>query len=196
MIDINDVIIIDDVINKIYQHTLEDVLLEEMGASWFLLDDIAYPSSAIKNCRPGIVHPMFEQNKGIMRPLYNLALPMVFESVSRINFKFSNVLRGRAFIQFPSNDNHANHPHIDTNDQHLVCLYYVNDSDGDTIIYNETADDVQNLPGLDISMLTVRQTVAPKKGRVVLFNGRRYHSSSTPIKNKRCVINFDVVGKV
>jgi len=70
----------------------------------------------------------------------------------------------------------------------------VNDSDGDTIIYNETADDIQNLPGLDTSMLTIKQTVTPRKGRVVLFNGRRYHSSSTPTTDKRCVINFNVTG--
>lgn len=194
MIDINEIIVIDDVINKTYQHALENVLLEEMGANWFLLDDVAYPSPAVKIRRPGIVHPMFEENKGIMSSLYNLALPMVFESTSKINFKFGDVLRGRAFIQFGSGEVHVNHPHIDMNDPHLVCLYYVNDSDGDTIIYNETADDIQNLPGLDTSMLTIKQAITPKKGRVVLFNGRRYHSSSTPTTDKRCVINFNVTG--
>lgn len=193
MIDINDIIVIDDVINKTYQHAIENVLLEEMGPHWYLLDDIAYPSPAVKECRPGLVHPMFDKN-GIISPLYNLVLPMVFESTTKINFKFGDVLRGRAFIQFPSDTNHSNHPHIDTNTPHLVCLYYVNDSDGDTIIYEETADDIQNLPGLDTSMLTIKQRVSPKKGRVVLFNGRRYHNSSTPTKNKRCVINFDLTG--
>ena len=195
MIDINDIIVIDNVINKTYQDTIEKVLMEEMGTHWYLLDDIAYPSPAVKERRPGLVHPMFDKN-GIISPLYNLILPMVFESTSKINFNFEEALRGRAFIQFPSDSNYSNHPHIDTNSPHLVCLYYVNDSDGDTIIYNETVDDIQNWPGLDTSMLTIRQQVSPRKGRVVLFNGKRYHNSSTPTKNKRCVINFDLTGSV
>ena len=196
MIDINDIIVLDDVINKTYQHALENVLLEEMGAHWFLLDDVAYPSPAVSICRPGIVHPLFEQNKGIMSSLYNLTLPMVFEAVSNIDYTFGEVVRARSFIQFPTGANLVNHPHIDTNEQHLVCLYYVNDSDGDTVIYNETADDIQNLPGIDTNMLTIKQTISPKKGRAVLFNGRRYHSSTTPIANKRCIVNFDITVRI
>jgi hypothetical protein len=34
--------------------------------------------------------------------------------------------------------------------------------------------------------------VSPKKGRVVLFNGNRYHSSSGPTKDVRVIINFNV----
>jgi|SaaInl5LU_22_DNA_1037371.scaffolds.fasta_scaffold00169_18 hypothetical protein len=191
---IDDVIIIDNVVNAAYQNELEGNFLAEMNAAWYLLDDVAYPGNAVSHQQPGIVHPLFEVNKGIMSPLYNLALPMVLEAITKVNFNFSSTIRGRAFIQFPFKTNHTNHAHIDSNEPHLVCLYYVNDADGDTVIYNETANDIINLPGLTNDMLTIKQTITPKKGRAVLFNGNRYHSSSTPTTNKRCIINFDVAG--
>ena len=191
---IDDIIVIDDAINISYQNELEDTLLAEMNLAWYLLDDVAYPGAAVIHRQPGIVHPLFETHKGIMSPIYNLALPMVLQATTAINFNYQSIIRGRSFIQFPTHTKHANHAHVDTNEPHLVCLYYVNDTDGDTIIYNETVDDIINLPGLSNDMLTIKQTITPKKGRVVLFNGNRYHSSSTPTTNARCVINFDVKG--
>lgn len=193
---IDEIIVIDDIINTTYQNELEGNFLAEMNAAWYLLDDVAYPGNAVAHQQPGIVHPLFELNKGIMSPLFNLALPLVMQSTSTINFNYESVIRGRAFIQFPNHSTHVNHAHVDTNEPHLVCLYYVNDADGDTVIYNETVDELINLPGLTNDMLTVKQTISPKKGRVVLFNGNRYHSSSTPTTNKRCIINFDVKGTV
>ena len=193
---INDIIVIDDIVNQTYQNEIERSLLREMGAAWFLLDDVAYPSNAVKTTRPGIVHPLFEKNEGILSPLYNLMLPLIFESVTKINFKFEEIIRGRAFIQFPTKENYINHAHVDSNEQHLVCLYYVNDSNGETVIYNQTPADIPNLPGIDSELMTVKQTVVPKKGRMVLFNGMLYHSSSTPTINKRCVVNFNVKGYV
>ena len=53
---------------------------------------------------------------------------------------YVNALQGRSFLQFPLNlkNYDVDTPHIDIyNRKHLVVLYYVCDSDGDTIIYNE-----------------------------------------------------------
>lgn len=193
---INDIIIIDNVINQTYQNEIERSLLREMGPAWFLLDDVAYPSNAVKTKQPGIVHPLFEKNEGILSPLYNLMLPLIFESTSKINFTFEEVIRGRAFMQFPTPELHVNHAHVDSNDPHLVCLYYVNDSNGDTVIYNQTPADIPNLPGFDAEAMTIKKKVSPKKGRMVLFNGALYHSSSTPTTNRRCVVNFNIKGYV
>ena len=46
--------------------------------------------------------------------------------------------------------------------KHLVCLYYVCDSDGDTIIYNERQ---RNAEG----KYTIKQRVTPKQGRIVII---------------------------
>jgi hypothetical protein len=77
---------------------------------------------------------------------------------------------------------------------HTVCLYYVNDSDGDTFIFDKTSDDIKGRRDIfERTKFNVLKRVTPKKGRVVLFNGNRYHSSSGPTKDVRCIINFDII---
>ena len=73
----------------------------------------------------------------------------------------------------------ANTPHIDFSDPHTVLLYYVNDSDGVTSFYDKN--------------FNIVDTVQPKKGRMVVFDGLTYHSSTPPkINSHRCVINFNL----
>ena len=70
--------------------------------------------------------------------------------------------------------------HTDAKHPHRVCIYYVNDSDGDTYFFDNDG--------------SVIQTVKPKKGRIVTFNGLTYHSSSCPVENShRLVLNFNYV---
>jgi hypothetical protein len=71
-----------------------------------------------------------------------------------------------------------------------VCLYYVNNTDGDTYIFDKTKKELNHIS--KDTKLGILKQVSPKKGRVVLFDGRRYHSSSGPTKDIRCIINFNV----
>ena len=100
--------------------------------------------------------------------------------------------------QFPQNMklcyenfNHS-YPHVDQLFPHLSLLYYVNDSQGPTSIYEEkyTELPIENVGTTNFHLL---KEVEPKKGRCVLFNGMHYHSSSTPATDKRCILNFDII---
>ena len=79
----------------------------------------------------------------------------------------------------------VNPPHIDIkyDRPYFIGIYYVNDSDGDTIIYE--GDNKDNLK--------IVKTITPKKGRFILMDGKRYHSSSHPTNTKkRIIINYNV----
>jgi hypothetical protein len=77
-------------------------------------------------------------------------------------------------------------PHVDMPKRHLVLIYYVNDSDGDTLILDKTYPEWQNA--------AVAHAVGPKKGRAVLFDGRHYHCGTCPAQHDaRIVINYDFV---
>ena len=83
-------------------------------------------------------------------------------------------------------------PHVDLYYSHVVMLYYVNESDGDTVIYKEKYNG--NGEAKYPSHLTELKRIKPKKGRLVVFDGLHYHASSNPRKNPyRCVINFDLI---
>ena len=69
--------------------------------------------------------------------------------------------------------------HQDFPFKHTVVLYYVNDADGDTVFFDNDNNIVQS--------------VSPKRGRVVVFDGLLYHGGGIPKKSPRCVVNFDIL---
>jgi hypothetical protein len=80
-----------------------------------------------------------------------------------------------------------NTPHVDDSVPHWVLIYYVNDSDGDTFIFNETGDQI------NISSLTIQHRVTPRQGRIVIFDGKYLHAGMHPtLSDFRSVINFNI----
>ena len=71
--------------------------------------------------------------------------------------------------------------HIDEHTPHKSLLYYINESDGDTIFFKD---------GKEI------QRVSPKKNRLVISDGPIDHCSSNPIKTElRYVLNTVILTK-
>lgn len=80
-------------------------------------------------------------------------------------------------------------PHVDTKLAHYVFLYYVNDSDGDTLFFNQWHKG-DYTP--DPNSFVVEKRVAPKRGTAVVFDGHQFHASSSPVDSEyRCIINID-----
>jgi hypothetical protein len=75
-------------------------------------------------------------------------------------------------------------PHVDVPFPHWVMIYYVNDSDGDTVIFDKQYPDRENPQ--------VIKSISPKKGRAIFFDGRHYHCGSCPIDHDtRIIFNYD-----
>ena len=79
-------------------------------------------------------------------------------------------------------------PHCDINKGGWTAIYYVNDSDGDTVIFNEKT----HHPLLNGEELSIKKRVKNKKGRFVMFNQDYLHAGMPPIDSAyRVVINFN-----
>jgi len=78
-----------------------------------------------------------------------------------------------------------NIPHTDHVDSNVkTLLYYVNDSDGDTVLFNQKWGDE-----LDFTEMAV---ISPKAGRFVYFDSTQWHASSNPVNTKaRYIININ-----
>lgn len=78
-----------------------------------------------------------------------------------------------------------NPAHYDSLGPALTVLYYVNDSDGDTVFFDRVRGD---------NYMATMQPVAwatPRKGDCLIFDSAVYHASSHPVAvNQRAVINF------
>lgn len=86
-----------------------------------------------------------------------------------------------------------NFPHLDNYNEHYVLVYYINDSDGDTILFNERFENEHRLKNEPIE-LTTEARVKPKKGRILLFDGLQYHTSQNPINSShRAILNINIV---
>lgn len=99
------------------------------------------------------------------------------------------IVRSKSNLTSRTIERRLSWPHVDTYSQHFVVLYYVNDSDGDTIIYD------QQYSGevYDQSELTVFKTISPKAGSLIIFDGSLFHTNYSPEKNDfRCVINMNL----
>lgn len=200
----NDIYIIDDVIPEDKQNEIED-LFTSTGLSWTFHKDIALDSMDIKKLgitklTPGIGCNIKQHlPKFLNLNLLNKVKIIAEQACVGIDRKFKEIYQARSFMHFPispESKNEFDNIHIDIPFEHLVVLYYVNDTDGDTFIFDKFAD-LDNLksPTLNENEANITKRVSPKKGRALVFDGRRYHSSSAPTKNIRCIINFDIAIK-
>jgi hypothetical protein len=85
-----------------------------------------------------------------------------------------------------------NFPHTDNYSDHNVLVYYVNDTDGDTILFNQkfAVDDDKK----DNIELTTAVRVQPKRGRILMFDGLHYHTSQNPLNaTTRMILNINFV---
>ena len=89
--------------------------------------------------------------------------------------------RARFDMTLISPPNSMHEPHVDFDHPHYACILYVNDSDGDTVIYNETT---MGQP------FTEKCRISPKKNRLVFFNGSYYHTGHSPSEyQNRILVN-------
>jgi hypothetical protein len=131
-----------------------------------------------------------ESNKFTFGHKFEFIKPMFYILLDRSGMDFEGIVRLKAniLLQNPlATTENYNIPHQDSDD--IKCysmIYYCNDSDGDTFLFNEFYD-ADKPP----ERLTIHQKVTPRKNRAVLFESRRYHASSNPIVSRdRFVLNF------
>lgn len=198
-------IVIDDVIPKLYQDQVEQFLLEKQP--WFFQSDITFSDAHLRELDKIGIHPERRSGWGSMvfdpekqfGTYNNLLTPILYFALDMIQLPLNQILLTRGFISMPvskDKENRIDKPHVDRMHDHLVCVYYVNDADGDTVIFNKTANymfENSLTPDIDPKDLDVLQTVTPKKGRCVLFNGSLYHASTQPTTGIRCIVNFNFV---
>lgn len=149
----------------------------------------------------GILDPMAKETDGWYHLLYAeneydsfyMKDFLIFfeELTARFGYTQKDLIRARLGLKQPKadhKDENYNLPHIDYSFPHDTIIYYFNDSDGDTRMFNEHAS---NNP--DSKTFTVKQRIEPKANRLVLFDGLQYHTASNPIEtNRRVILNVNL----
>jgi len=135
-----------------------------------------------------LVHALYLEGQRRSQ-FFDIVFPFFYFLEDKTGVKLGNIERIKANMLLRSSepDDKYNTPHIDIPDSgYMSLLYYVKDSDGDTFIFNETYQTKDPK-----KPLSIRQRIAPRRGKAVLFNSNIWHASSNPRENAtRVVLNF------
>lgn len=123
--------------------------------------------------------------------LYQFVKPILYFLEDRLSFKIEKIIRVKANALTPLTnfkEENFNPPHYDNDnriqDNVFSCVYYINNSDGDTRIFNKKYPE----PPKD---MLVSERFTPAAGHATIFNSDQWHASSNPIiTDRRLVINF------
>jgi len=184
--------ILDNIIPKKQQEDIKNTL-HSLKFSWFFLPDVTHFDNTIQQ-RPCLTH-LYMVNDKVNSAWYEL-VTKISDSVNKKLKKKLRPTQVRSFLQLSLSEKFLGKgidtPHIDLDIPHTVYLYYVNDCDGDTVLYNYKSENgKEDIPYFEDVKIIKR--VTPKQGRVVVFDGMTWHSSSQPTKGTRTIINFDMV---
>ena len=186
--------ILDNIIPKKEQEFIKNTL-HDQNFNWFYVSDITNTLDNKKQQRPGLAH-WYMKDGNINSQWYNI-VTKISDNVNKKLKKKLKPVQVRSFLQLSLNKKFLGKekidtPHIDLTIPHTVYLYYVNDCDGDTVLYNYKSENgKEDIPYFEDVKIIKR--VTPKQGRVVVFDGMTWHSSSQPTKGTRTIINFDMV---
>jgi hypothetical protein len=193
--------IITDAIPLQYQEHIKSLMTE---LSWYWHSNTSYSENSIRfqeiqrlqQRYPNIIdngqftHAILD-NGQTFSPDVGLLVPILYMFADKAGIVVNNILRIRINLMVQDKTftyENFNCPHTDMIPS-KVFLYYVNDCDGDTILFDETiVSDDDPFP----TEFNIIKRISPKAGKGVFFDGSRFHASSSPSTYKvRYVINFN-----
>lgn len=147
-------------------------LVSHIDFPWKLVKDITGKEEE----GPGLVHLVIKED-GIVTS--NEVLDAVKKAImSNTKYKVEDIYRIKINCLLKNSENVVyNNKHIDQNFDHNVMIIYLNDSDGDTILYS--GDEII-------------ERSSPEKNKFIIFNGLINHASTRPVINTyRYIVNIN-----
>lgn len=178
---------------------LKEQLLSTNQFKWEWVEHTGYNHVDNGNWDFSWTHYVFQDDQ-IFSDLYPFLMPVVLNIGDAIGVDVKQVVRIRIGCITKTPETVVHSPHIDSSFPHYTALLYLNDSDGETIIYNETFPFSENSITHDEYAKNLNFTEMekhfPEFNKVVVFNGAHYHSSSSPtIANRRIVVTMNFIGE-
>jgi hypothetical protein len=188
----NDIKVFDKIIAQGYTDQIESDLLRR-EFPWYYINDVTTPGYGSNS---GLAHVAYDHGTPPSE-WYPFIKPLVYSIAEANDHPLTQLFRIRiGFLSKVSDAAYShNTPHVDFLWPHYTACYYVNDSDGDTVLFDQHLDEI----GSEITDNTIKEytdrtrfttvaSAAPKKGRVCIFNGKRFHASTKPRDHDRRLV--------
>jgi hypothetical protein len=180
------IVVLEDVLSENDYNNLYDVVNSRTSFPWYFVNHYHNLSMLDDNndiSTHGFVHNFFDDNTvysnniGILDPILNKLAEHFDCPVTPVRMKINMTLNVGKQVQ--------QYPHIDKgeaigNRNFKTAIFYVNDSDGDTLFFS------------DKETVVHRQT--PRRNSLVVFDGETFHAPQLPlVSQRRLVININVI---
>lgn len=190
--------VFDNIIPGGYQDAIEEDLMR-WQFPWNYVTDVTNMSYGNNS---GMAHLAYNIGQGPSE-WFSFIKPIIYSIEQATGDKMLELLRIRVGFLTPSVvEDEYNTPHLDFTIPHKTVCYYVNASDGDTVVFDQTVVDMKVDTVTELSIreyvdkteFTVAGRCSPKKGSICVFDGYRFHASSKPKHNdRRLVITINYV---
>ena len=198
--------VLESFIPKSYANEIERFINSPGHFQWSYYDQIAneYGDQPTIYKNPNIINPVglahvFIESGRVVSDHFTFIKPILLFLEYHMDFEIQRVLRVRARRTLRDktlSSSHYNPPHVDLPDAepYKSLIYYVSDSDGDSVFFKERYNPTNSLPEVKDTDVTEVARYTPKKGNGIIFDGHQYHSGNSPrITPHRTVINFDFI---
>jgi len=165
-----------DLVDNDYLSYLQNLLLGE-GFPWYYLHDVACGDEGKadnKGFSIGFSHELFGEDRSQYLPMFDPVLKALEKRLDK-RLSFSRLRLG---LYVSTGRTVHNEPHIDRTDSHQAAVFYFNDSDGDTVVFDKEGKVVFRSK--------------PKANKVFIFDGLQYHASTNPTTvPSRVILNMN-----
>ena len=177
--------VLDNFLTKSYHKELLNLMFSA-NFDWYYNENISYKSNSISHLNEYGFSHIFWDDKGMRNTSTSMFWkPGLYQIMDAVDTDF--ILRSRGDMTMYSYKEFTHEPHVDYFLKNISVVYYVNDSDGDTIFYNQRHSEKDKPIPND---LKIKDKVSPKANRLVFFEGDIIHTGMSPNKHKnRIIIN-------
>jgi hypothetical protein len=190
-------IITEDFLPKDQFDKLQAIVMDRMFPWYYISHVSMLPGSKEINDplaieTDGWYHNIYETITSTHSYSYDYFIPF-FQHLSDVfGYKREQMIRARLSMKTPKvgfTEDNYNMPHIDDSEPHTTLIFYMNESDGDTRIFDQKYT-VLSQP----SIFTTQARVTPKENRLLSIDGLQYHTASNPFNtNRRIVLNINII---
>lgn len=134
----------------------------------------------------------------IKSELFEPLSKMILNGLEKLGESPKELIRIKVNMSTNQPQVYIHQPHVDYDESHMSGLIYLNTTNGPTTIYNETYDSrlglspQQYLTKILNNKLTIKEKVDCESNKMMVFDGKYFHSSSAQSDfYRRIVVNFN-----
>jgi|TARA_B110000503_G_scaffold65815_3_gene103354 hypothetical protein len=176
---------------------LKDIMMSN-NFPWFYVEDVSLPPEDRHFVKDdlaletdGFYHTLYDRESKQESFAHNLLRKFYQQVVEQLGYTSDHLIRSRMSLKLPKigfTPENYNLPHVDYYYPHTSMIFYINDSDGDTRMFEQIF--TENNP--ERNKFNVQHRISPKANRLVVFNGLQYHTASNPfLFSRRVIININ-----